>query len=336
MTHCFFVRATEHVIWRPWKDIFTQFYFVIVVCMYVPVAARRDVTQEANQRRLDSLNNIVTVIIFFIFVTNIFITVFGMERTGLFARMHFWFLIYGGGGRDDLCIIFRKYFWEPLLTYWATKNTKQLQAVLDALNCIQYEWMEPKDQLSLLCVCLCLCVCVRVPVCLYVCSSCRADPPALLSAGAKLPEQSDHRHLLPHPGHQRHQSRLRHTAQLLPAVAAAAFHTVRATFAGSLAPCMYTKTGHECMQGCCQKLVHVLCSVLPLDSTKSRIEGHALSCTDALIVPIFYNIKTLFFFLPTCLPIYFFYFLQRWKRTKHVAQCHFKNSKPCLRQIRHF
>lgn len=57
--------------------------------MYVPVAARRDVTEEANQRRLDSLNNIVTIIIFFIFVTNIFITVFGMERTGLFARMHF-------------------------------------------------------------------------------------------------------------------------------------------------------------------------------------------------------------------------------------------------------
>lgn len=57
--------------------------------MYVPVAARRDVTEVANQRRLDSLNNIVTVIIFFIFVTNISITVFGMERTGLFARMHF-------------------------------------------------------------------------------------------------------------------------------------------------------------------------------------------------------------------------------------------------------
>lgn len=88
--------------WFEDHDIFAQFYFVIVVCMYVPVAARRDVTEEANQRRLDSLNNIVTVIIFFIFVTNIFITVFGMERTGLFARMHFWFLIcvcvWGSGG----------------------------------------------------------------------------------------------------------------------------------------------------------------------------------------------------------------------------------------------
>lgn len=54
-----------------------------------PFAARRDVTEEANQKRLDSLNTIVTVLVFFIFVTNIFITVFGMERTGLFARMHF-------------------------------------------------------------------------------------------------------------------------------------------------------------------------------------------------------------------------------------------------------
>uniref|UniRef100_A0A3Q3VMH7 Uncharacterized protein n=1 Tax=Mola mola TaxID=94237 RepID=A0A3Q3VMH7_MOLML len=44
---------------------------------------------EANQKRLDSLNNMTTVIIFLISVTNIFISVFGMERTGLFARMHF-------------------------------------------------------------------------------------------------------------------------------------------------------------------------------------------------------------------------------------------------------
>lgn len=62
--------------------------YLLCACMCL-FAARRDVTEEANQKRLDSLNTIVTVLIFFILVTNIFITVFGMERTGLFARMHF-------------------------------------------------------------------------------------------------------------------------------------------------------------------------------------------------------------------------------------------------------
>jgi len=53
------------------------------------VAARRNINEEANQKRVDTLNNTITIIIFLIFVTNIFISVFGMERTGLFARMHF-------------------------------------------------------------------------------------------------------------------------------------------------------------------------------------------------------------------------------------------------------
>lgn len=59
------------------------------MCVYICVAARKDISEEANQKRLDSMNNIITIIIFLVFVTNIFISVFGMERTGLFARMHF-------------------------------------------------------------------------------------------------------------------------------------------------------------------------------------------------------------------------------------------------------
>lgn len=84
---------------------FSRYLLCVCMCSF---AARRDVTEEANQKRLDSLNTIVTVLVFFILVTNIFITVFGMERTGLFARMHFWFpirqratgvsLLVGGGG----------------------------------------------------------------------------------------------------------------------------------------------------------------------------------------------------------------------------------------------
>ncbi|XP_044042453.1 ninjurin-2-like isoform X4 [Siniperca chuatsi] len=61
----------------------------IVAGVLIIIIARRDVSEETNQKRLDSLNNTTTIIIFLIFVTNIFISVFGMERTGLFARMHF-------------------------------------------------------------------------------------------------------------------------------------------------------------------------------------------------------------------------------------------------------
>ncbi|KAM6895896.1 ninjurin-2-like isoform 4-T5 [Xenentodon cancila] len=61
----------------------------IVAGVLIIIIARRDITEEANQKRLDSLNNTTTVIIFLIFVTNVFISVFGMERTSLFARMHF-------------------------------------------------------------------------------------------------------------------------------------------------------------------------------------------------------------------------------------------------------
>ncbi|XP_029317372.1 ninjurin-2-like isoform X4 [Cottoperca gobio] len=61
----------------------------IVAGVLIIIIARRDVSEEANQKRLNSLNNTTTIIIFLIFVTNIFISVFGMERTGLFARMHF-------------------------------------------------------------------------------------------------------------------------------------------------------------------------------------------------------------------------------------------------------
>ncbi|KAM6896278.1 ninjurin-2-like isoform X4 [Anarrhichthys ocellatus] len=61
----------------------------IVAGVLIIIIARRDITEETNQKRLDSLNNATTVIIFLIFVSNICISVFGMERTGLFARMHF-------------------------------------------------------------------------------------------------------------------------------------------------------------------------------------------------------------------------------------------------------
>ncbi|KAF7229162.1 ninjurin-2 isoform X4 [Nothobranchius furzeri] len=61
----------------------------IVAGVLIIIIARGDITEQVNQKRLDSLNNITTIVIFLIFITNIFISVMGMERTGLFARMHF-------------------------------------------------------------------------------------------------------------------------------------------------------------------------------------------------------------------------------------------------------
>ncbi|XP_055367883.1 ninjurin-2-like isoform X4 [Betta splendens] len=61
----------------------------IVAGVLIIIIARQDINEEANQTRLNSMNNLITIIIFLIFVTNICISVFGMERTGLFARMHF-------------------------------------------------------------------------------------------------------------------------------------------------------------------------------------------------------------------------------------------------------
>uniref|UniRef100_A0A3P8VEB1 Ninjurin 2 n=2 Tax=Cynoglossus semilaevis TaxID=244447 RepID=A0A3P8VEB1_CYNSE len=61
----------------------------IVAGVLIIIIARKDITEEANQKRLDSQNNMITILVFIIFVTNIFISVMGMERTGLFPRMHF-------------------------------------------------------------------------------------------------------------------------------------------------------------------------------------------------------------------------------------------------------
>uniref|UniRef100_A0A3B4ZE49 Ninjurin 2 n=1 Tax=Stegastes partitus TaxID=144197 RepID=A0A3B4ZE49_9TELE len=51
---------------------------------------------KVNQKRLDSLNNMTTIIIFLIFVTNIFISVFGMELDLLPQRQN--------GGQADLSL----------------------------------------------------------------------------------------------------------------------------------------------------------------------------------------------------------------------------------------
>uniref|UniRef100_A0AAV2J173 Ninjurin 2 n=1 Tax=Knipowitschia caucasica TaxID=637954 RepID=A0AAV2J173_KNICA len=60
----------------------------IIAGVLIVIIARRDLNVEANHKRLNSLNNRLTALVFIIFVTNLLICTMGMERTGLF-RMHF-------------------------------------------------------------------------------------------------------------------------------------------------------------------------------------------------------------------------------------------------------
>uniref|UniRef100_A0A3B4A154 Ninjurin 2 n=1 Tax=Periophthalmus magnuspinnatus TaxID=409849 RepID=A0A3B4A154_9GOBI len=60
----------------------------IVAGVLIVIIAQRDLNIEANHKRLNSLNNRLTALVFLIFITNILITTMGMERTGIF-RMHF-------------------------------------------------------------------------------------------------------------------------------------------------------------------------------------------------------------------------------------------------------
>ncbi|XP_072309695.1 ninjurin-2-like isoform X3 [Eucyclogobius newberryi] len=60
----------------------------ILAGVLIVIIARRDLNIEANHKRLNSLNNRLTALVFIIFFTNVLISVMGMERTGLF-RMHF-------------------------------------------------------------------------------------------------------------------------------------------------------------------------------------------------------------------------------------------------------
>lgn len=89
----------------------SRFVAIFGMCLYMCIAARRDLNEKANQKRLDSLNNTLTITIFLVFVTNIFITVFGMERTGLFARMHFWLCNVGNGSSMYTCLESKNRFW---------------------------------------------------------------------------------------------------------------------------------------------------------------------------------------------------------------------------------
>ncbi|XP_077400508.1 ninjurin-2-like isoform X3 [Vanacampus margaritifer] len=64
----------------------------MVAGILIIIIGRRDVNNSTLQKRLDYLNNVTTVIVFITTVLNLFISTFGMQRTGhfpwLMMRIH--------------------------------------------------------------------------------------------------------------------------------------------------------------------------------------------------------------------------------------------------------
>ncbi|XP_054656541.1 ninjurin-2-like isoform X3 [Dunckerocampus dactyliophorus] len=56
----------------------------IVAGVLIIIIGRRDVNNPTLQKRLDYLNNITTIIVFITAALNLFISTFGMQRTGYF------------------------------------------------------------------------------------------------------------------------------------------------------------------------------------------------------------------------------------------------------------
>ncbi|XP_064199464.1 ninjurin-2 [Anguilla rostrata] len=48
--------------------------------------ARKDINDAANQRKLDIINNVATGLVFITVIINIFITAFGVQKTGLYPK----------------------------------------------------------------------------------------------------------------------------------------------------------------------------------------------------------------------------------------------------------
>ncbi|KAG9339109.1 hypothetical protein JZ751_024140, partial [Albula glossodonta] len=48
--------------------------------------ARKDINDVANQRKLDIINNVATGLVFITVIINIFITAFGVQKTGLYPK----------------------------------------------------------------------------------------------------------------------------------------------------------------------------------------------------------------------------------------------------------
>ncbi|MCJ8743020.1 hypothetical protein PDJAM_G00088880 [Pangasius djambal] len=60
--------------------------FQVLAGAFFILMARKDLNIVANQRKLDVMNNIATALVFFTVIINIFVTAFGVQKTGLYPE----------------------------------------------------------------------------------------------------------------------------------------------------------------------------------------------------------------------------------------------------------
>ncbi|XDV24533.1 hypothetical protein PO909_028666 [Leuciscus waleckii] len=63
------------------------FFQVLAGALFVNMA-RKNLNDVANQRKLDIMNNVATGLVFLTVIINIFITAFGVQKTGLYPKHH--------------------------------------------------------------------------------------------------------------------------------------------------------------------------------------------------------------------------------------------------------
>ncbi|KAA0720673.1 Ninjurin-1 Nerve injury-induced protein 1 [Triplophysa tibetana] len=61
------------------------FFQVLAGALFVNMA-RKNLNDVANQRKLDIMNNVATGLVFLTVIINIFITAFGVQKTGLYPK----------------------------------------------------------------------------------------------------------------------------------------------------------------------------------------------------------------------------------------------------------
>ncbi|XP_029603059.1 ninjurin-2 [Salmo trutta] len=60
--------------------------FQVLAGVLFVAMARKDLNNVANQRKLDIMNNVATGLVFITTIINIFITAFGVQKTGLYPK----------------------------------------------------------------------------------------------------------------------------------------------------------------------------------------------------------------------------------------------------------
>ncbi|XP_016122259.1 ninjurin-2-like [Sinocyclocheilus grahami] len=66
--------------------IATSLFFQVLAGALFVHMARKNLNDVANQRKLDIINNVATVLVFLTVIINIFITAFGVQKTGLYPK----------------------------------------------------------------------------------------------------------------------------------------------------------------------------------------------------------------------------------------------------------